>query len=168
LDYLRHQQAESTRPLNEAKFILVGQGGVGKTSLVKQLLGHDFDEAEPQTDGINIETWSLEVERSQQGIVPITLNIWDFGGQEIMHATHQFFLTQRSLYLLVLDARQGEDEGRVEYWLSLIHSFAPAAPSLSSSTNPTNTIWTSTGAACNKNTQAFRPSSAPPTAMALA
>ncbi|WP_347242416.1 hypothetical protein [Nostoc sp. FACHB-888] len=25
------------------------------------------------------------------------VNIWDFGGQEIYHATHQFFLTRRSL-----------------------------------------------------------------------
>ncbi|WP_420629104.1 COR domain-containing protein [Candidatus Leptofilum sp.] len=130
LDYLREQQKVSARPLNEAKLILVGQGGVGKTSLVKRLLGQGFDEAESQTEGINIETWSLDVNRDQQGVVPIALNIWDFGGQEIMHATHQFFLTKRSLYLLVLDARQGEDEGRVEYWLALINSFAPDAPVL--------------------------------------
>ncbi|MFZ1397213.1 MAG: COR domain-containing protein [Candidatus Promineifilaceae bacterium] len=130
LDYIREKQEAPARPLNEAKLILVGQGGVGKTSLVKRLLGQAFDEAEEQTEGINIESWSLEVNRPQQGIVPITLNIWDFGGQEIMHATHQFFLTKRSLYLLVLDARQGEDEGRVEYWLALINSFAPDAPVL--------------------------------------
>ncbi|MCB9419782.1 MAG: GTP-binding protein [Ardenticatenaceae bacterium] len=130
LDYLRQQQAEAARPLNEAKLILVGQGGVGKTSLVKRLMGQRFDEAENQTEGINIETWSLDVNRPQQGVVPVALNIWDFGGQEIMHATHQFFLTKRSLYLLVLDARQGEDEGRVEYWLALINSFAPDAPVL--------------------------------------
>ncbi len=130
LDYLRQQQAEPACPLNEAKLILVGQGGVGKTSLVKRLMGQGFDEAESQTEGINIETWSLDVNRPSQGIVPVALNIWDFGGQEIMHATHQFFLTKRSLYLLVLDARQGEDEGRVEYWLALINSFAPDAPVL--------------------------------------
>lgn len=130
LDYLRERQEAPARPLNEAKLILVGQGGVGKTSLVKQLVGQKFNEAENQTEGINIENWSLDVNRPQQGVVPITLNIWDFGGQEIMHATHQFFLTKRSLYLLVLDARQGEDEGRVEYWLALINSFAPEAPVL--------------------------------------
>lgn len=128
LAYLREQQEVPARPLNEAKLILVGQGGVGKTSLVKRLLGQGFDKAENQTEGINIETWSLDVIRPQQGVVPIALNIWDFGGQEIMHATHQFFLTRRSLYLLVLDARQGEDEGR--YWLALINSFAPDAPAL--------------------------------------
>ncbi|MAT98393.1 MAG: hypothetical protein CL608_14715 [Anaerolineaceae bacterium] len=130
LAYLREQQKTPSRPLNEAKLILVGQGGVGKTSLVKRLLGQGFDETENQTEGINIESWSLDVNRPRQGVVPIALNIWDFGGQEIMHATHQFFLTKRSLYLLVLDARQGEDEGRVEYWLALINSFAPDAPVL--------------------------------------
>lgn len=130
LEYLSQRQEAPARPLNEAKLILVGQGGVGKTSVVKQLLGQAFDEAENQTEGINIESWSLDVNRPQQGVVPVALNIWDFGGQEIMHATHQFFLTKRSLYLLVLDARQGEDEGRVEYWLALINSFAPDAPVL--------------------------------------
>ncbi len=130
LDYLREQKEAPSHPLNEAKLILIGQGGVGKTSLVKRLVDNYFDPQEDQTKGIRIAQWQLDVPRPIQGNVPINLNIWDFGGQEIMHATHQFFLTKRSLYLLVLDARQGEDEGRVEYWLSLINSFAFDAPIL--------------------------------------
>lgn len=42
-----------------------------------------------------------------KGEEDVRLHVWDFGGQEIMHATHQFFLTERSLYLLVLSGRQG-------------------------------------------------------------
>lgn len=103
---------------------------MGKTSIVKRLVDSRFDPHEAQTKGIRIEKWKLDVLRPEQGTVPIALNIWDFGGQEIMHATHQFFLTRRSLYMLVLDARQGEEEGRVEYWLSLINSFAADAPIL--------------------------------------
>ncbi|MEA3281799.1 MAG: COR domain-containing protein [Euryarchaeota archaeon] len=49
-------------------------------------------------------------------------------GQEIMHATHQFFLTKRSLYLLVLDARLGDEENRIEYWLNIIKSFGEDSP----------------------------------------
>ena len=45
-----------------------------------------------------------------------------------MHATHQFFLTKRSLYLLVLDTRLGEDENRLEYWLKIIQSFGGDSP----------------------------------------
>lgn len=47
-----------------------------------------------------------------------------------MHATHQFFLTKRSLYLLVLDARLTQEENRVEYWLKIIQSFGGLSPVL--------------------------------------
>ncbi len=47
-----------------------------------------------------------------------------------MHATHQFFLTRRSLYILVLDARKGENEGNLHYWLRIIRSFGGDSPVL--------------------------------------
>jgi internalin A len=56
--------------------------------------------------------------------------MWDFGGQEIMHATHQFFLTKQSIYLLVLDSRLTQEENRVEYWLKLIQSYGENSPVL--------------------------------------
>ena len=114
---------QQKRPLNEAKAIIIGQGAVGKTSLVKRLLEDHFDLHETKTDGICIKQWDVISEGA-----PIRLNIWDFGGQEIMHATHQFFLTKRSLYILVLDSRLDEQENRVEYWLKLIQSFGGNSP----------------------------------------
>jgi GTPase SAR1 family protein len=58
----------------------------------------------------------------------ICLNIWDFGGQEIMHATHQFSLTKRSLYLLVIDNRKNEQQNCLEYWLKLIQTYGGNSP----------------------------------------
>nr|AAU84033.1 leucine-rich-repeat protein [uncultured archaeon GZfos35D7] len=120
--YLQHETGEK-KPLNEAKMILVGQGSVGKTSLVKRLLWDEFNLHEEKTKGIEIEEWQVTVDNQK-----IRLNVWDFGGQEIMHATHQFFLTKRSLYLLVLDARLGDEENRIEYWLKIIKSFGGDSP----------------------------------------
>jgi len=120
--YLQHEAGEK-KPLNEAKMLLVGQGSVGKTSLVKRLLWDKFDPHEEKTEGIEIEEWQVMVDDQE-----IKLNVWDFGGQEIMHATHQFFLTKRSLYLLVLDARLGDEENRIEYWLNIIKSFGGDSP----------------------------------------
>jgi internalin A len=111
------------RPLNEAKLILVGNGAVGKSSLVEKLIHGTFVPGKAKTEGINIERWELAI-----GGDPIRLNVWDFGGQEIMHATHQFFLTERSLYLLVLNGREGKEDLEAEYWLKLIASFGAASP----------------------------------------
>jgi len=107
--------------LNEAKLLIVGQGSVGKTSLVNRLLHDRFNPHENKTEGISINSWQVE---------KIHLNVWDFGGQEIMHATHQFFLTKRSLYLLVLDTRLREEENRLDYWLKIIQSFGGNSPAI--------------------------------------
>ncbi len=122
LDYYFRLQYEQ-HPLNEAKMLLVGQGGVGKTSLINRLVTDTYREGEIKTEGIAVRRWVVSVNDE-----PIYLNIWDFGGQEIMHATHQFFLTCRSLYLLVLDARKGEQESNLEYWLQIIQSFGEDSP----------------------------------------
>ena len=129
LQYYFRTQHEEKRALNEAKILLVGQGGVGKTSLVKRLVHGTYDPDESKTEGINIERWGIAGKGNGQA-GDIRLNIWDFGGQEIMHATHQFFLTKRSVYLLVLDARKGENEGNIHYWLRIIQSYGGDSPVL--------------------------------------
>ncbi|NJL39962.1 MAG: GTP-binding protein [Leptolyngbyaceae cyanobacterium SM1_4_3] len=122
-NYCHQLRSGKVRPLNEAKLLLVGQGSVGKTSLIKRLIDNQFDRHQPQTDGLNVRTWSVYVNNKD-----VRLNVWDFGGQEIYHATHQFFLTKRSLYLLVCNCRTSEDENRIEYWLKLIESFGGESP----------------------------------------
>jgi internalin A len=122
-NYLRQLRSGEVLPLNEAKVLLVGQGSVGKTCLINRLTHNQYNPNEPQTDGLNITEWQITVNTK-----PVKLNVWDFGGQEIYHATHQFFLTKRSLYLLVSNCRTSEDENRLEYWLKLIESFGDASP----------------------------------------
>ncbi|MET0647375.1 MAG: COR domain-containing protein [Pyrinomonadaceae bacterium] len=112
-----------SRSLNEAKLILVGRGGVGKTSIVNRLV-YDLFKEERKTEGIQITKWNIRL----RGDELVRLNVWDFGGQEIMHATHQFFLTQRSLYLLVLNGREGGEDADADYWLKLIESFGGGSP----------------------------------------
>jgi len=132
LDYLAGQ----TRPLNEIKLVFVGEGSVGKTSLVNRLLNDTFTPDSGKTEGIAIHRWEIANEREneqvgeQESESAIRINVWDFGGQEIMHATHQFFLTKRTLYLLVLDNRLTEAENRLDYWLTLIRSFGGESPIL--------------------------------------
>src|SRR6266436_2309382 len=115
--------------LNEAKMLVVGDGKVGKSSVVEQLLDRPFNPQKQTTLGVEINDEMQVVHSEVKGEgEPIKLNIWDFGGQEIQHSTHQFFLTTRSLYLLVIDARKGDQIGNIEYWLKLIESFGGDSP----------------------------------------
>lgn len=129
LHYYFRTQQETSRPLGEAKILVLGQGAVGKTSLMNRLIQDKFDPLEPTTHGINISEWKVRVSNKNFDD-PVRLKLWDFGGQEIMHATHQFFLTKRSLYLLVIDSRKGEHESNLNYWLKIIQSYGGDSPVL--------------------------------------
>jgi internalin A len=124
LNYYFTLLQKQNRPLNEIKLLIIGQGSVGKTSIIRRVMLNKFNTGQVKTKGISINQWRAE------NNFEIQLNIWDFGGQEIMHATHQFFLTKRSLYLLVLDSRLTQEENRVEYWLKIIQSFGGESPVL--------------------------------------
>jgi internalin A len=123
LNYLLQLYRSDFRPLHEVKVLLVGQGSVVKTSLKKKLIHNQFNQNESKTDGLEVEYWPIEINENK-----IRLNVWDFGGQEIYHATHQFFLTKRSLYLLVCDCRMSKEQNRLEYWLKLIETFGDQSP----------------------------------------
>ncbi len=125
--YFRTRAKAERRPLFEGKLILVGRGDVGKTSLVRRLIDNSFSRREDTTQGIRIRKLEVVAGRKKD---KIQMHVWDFGGQEIMHATHQLFLTDRSLYLVVLDGRAGQQEAEADYWLRLIASFAPESPVL--------------------------------------
>jgi internalin A len=123
LDFYFRSRGDS-RPLNEAKLILVGFGDVGKTSLVNRLVHDTFTAGEAKTEGIAITQWPIRL----NGTEDVRLHVWDFGGQEIMHATHRFFLSQRTLYLVVLNGRGGRQQADAAYWLNLIATYAPDSP----------------------------------------
>jgi internalin A len=113
------------RIVNEAKLILVGQGDVGKTCLAERLI-YDRFQAQSSTEGIDILKWRINppIDEKQE----IDLNVWDFGGQEIYHATHQFFLTKSSVYIVVWNARKSHDYEFIYYWLHIVEAFGEDSP----------------------------------------
>lgn len=109
--------------LNEVKVIFLGEASSGKTSLVKRLIGEEFDIKENQTHGIRIRRSKFEMPNGESA----TAHFWDFGGQEVMHATHQFFLSQRSIYVILLNSR---NDDKAEKWLKHAASFGGKSPAL--------------------------------------
>jgi GTPase SAR1 family protein len=106
-------------PQYEAKVLLVGEGKVGKTSLIAALRDAPFVEDRPTTHGIEIQPLVLRHPDPDLD-ADMTIRAWDFGGQEVYRISHQFFFSQRALYLVVWNAREGQEQNEVEGWLRRI------------------------------------------------
>ena len=122
-DYLALlRNKEPKKPLNLVRGIFIGNGAAGKTSLIRALHNEAVVEGkEEMTPGIAIREWAVpETE--------IKARLWDFGGQVMSHSTHQFFLRERCLYILVLDARsEFNANDQAEYWLEHVKAFGKNA-----------------------------------------
>ena len=63
--------------------------------------------------------WFCRQETNERRV--IQFSAWDFAGQEIYYTTHQFFLSERSIFLVVWDTRLDNTAyGRIEFWLQSI------------------------------------------------
>lgn len=122
-EYLR-AKAEGQIVLNEAKLILVGEGEVGKSCLLGALRGDEWVEDRPTTHGIEIKPI---VVTAPDETTEITLNGWDFGGQQVYRPTHQLFFSPSAVYLVVWKPREGPQQGFVKEWITLIKHREPDA-----------------------------------------
>ena len=86
------------------------------------------------TVGIVVSDWTYykRVKQSQTALKSITFMTWDFGGQEEYYATHQCFLSRRSLYLVVWNVTHGmKGAEEIKPWLLNIQVLINYALSLS-------------------------------------
>ena len=113
------------KAVRESKVIFLGDGGAGKTHTIKRILnnGNDDNIGTDVTLGISIQPYTAH----EGGADEFKINFWDFGGQENMHAMHRCFLTERTLYVVVINNRWDLDQ-QARYWLDNIRSFAPNSP----------------------------------------
>ncbi len=125
-DYLRQLDKAGKDYLYEGKLLIVGEAGAGKTSLGKKIEDENYELREDQesTPGIDVIEWHFGMEGGHD----FRVNMWDFGGQEIYHSTHQFFLTKRSLYALVADDRKEDTD--FNYWLNVVELLSDNSPVL--------------------------------------
>jgi internalin A len=125
IDFCRQQFEQETDRIYEAKLLLIGEGSAGKTTLAKKIQSSDYElKEEVSTQGIDIIQWQFPLDNGKE----FRVNIWDFGGQEIYHTTHQFFLTKRSLYALVVDTRKEDTD--FYYWLNVVELLSDNSPLL--------------------------------------
>jgi small GTP-binding protein len=100
---------EGTTRYTNAKILLVGENGVGKSGLALRLTKDRF-EPTISTDGATVtrvtEEWATQLKlpyESPQGDIEREIWLWDFAGQADYRLIHQLFMDETSLAVLVFN-----------------------------------------------------------------
>lgn len=127
--FQKQKQEKADKPLNEIKVVFLGHGSTGKSLTVARLMDEDISPQQYEgkvTPGIAIQSRAYPLADGRQ----VSVHFWDFGGQDILHSMHRIFLTDRTLYIVMLNARNNNQDEQARYWLHNIQSFAPGCPVL--------------------------------------
>lgn len=116
--------------IKQLKVVVVGNASAGKTTLIRRIID-DWSLAEKirtqllnkgerkVTDGIEMHEWSPPFDSN------MTIRLWDFAGQEMFQVTHQFFLSENGITILVFRLNEELTEGKLGFWLNSIQYRAP-------------------------------------------
>ncbi|MCL2225756.1 MAG: hypothetical protein FWB96_12385 [Defluviitaleaceae bacterium] len=115
------------KKLNEARIIILGDKGAGKTSLARKLLDINakLTEEKESTEGVITSVWKIKDQNGKD----MNAHIWDFAGHSITHSSHRCFMTSRCLYIYVYNGRI-ERSNDPAYWLEQIRIHGENSPVL--------------------------------------
>ena len=127
--WFEERRSQGETPLNEIKVVFLGNGDVGKTHTIARLLrnGEKPDDTFTgnSTPGIAISDKTYKIDGQD-----IRVHFWDFGGQDILYSMHRMFMTERTIYVVMVDARNESKGHQAREWLDTVKSFAGDAPVL--------------------------------------
>jgi internalin A len=128
--YYEQIKKEGQDYIYEAKVLIVGEPGSGKTTLFRKLQNSSYlpqeatNEEKQSTIGVEIEILEFPFDEEKN----FKAHLWDFGGQEKQYVLHQYFFTERSLYILLADDRR--ELGNFNYWFEIIATLGSGCPVL--------------------------------------
>ena len=102
------------KDIPEIKMILLGESGVGKTSIIKRYLKDEFDNNEESTLSMSYVAKSLEIDKKK-----IRVNIWDTIGQEKYRSISKLFLNETKIVILVYSIISEQSFKELDYWYKL-------------------------------------------------
>ena len=100
------------------KFLLVGSGSVGKTSIVRRLCLNDYMEDQPMTVAIEFMTHTLSIDGNT-----IKLQIWDTAGQEKYQSVAKAYYRNAIGALVVFSLANRESFLALENWVEQVRKY---------------------------------------------
>ncbi len=125
INYFKQLKIQGRDNIYEAKLMIVGDPGSGKTSLMNKMFDKDFPVPNDQKSTLGIEVrqnWLFAINDDTS----FKAHVWDFGGQQIQYMLHQFFLTSDCVYILMTEKRR--EILNYDYWLNIINILGSNSP----------------------------------------
>jgi GTP-binding nuclear protein Ran len=85
-------------PVAEFKLVMVGDGGVGKTTFVKRHLTGEFEKKYIATQGVEVNSITFYTNHG-----PIKFNIWDTAGQEKLGGLREGYYIGGNCAIIMFD-----------------------------------------------------------------
>uniref|UniRef100_A0A6B2LIU0 Uncharacterized protein n=1 Tax=Arcella intermedia TaxID=1963864 RepID=A0A6B2LIU0_9EUKA len=105
------------------KCIMVGDSGTGKTSFIKRVFHHKFEESYMSTIGVDFERKTFS--RSKDGTpIEFDLQIWDTAGRERFRTITRAYYRGTHAFFILYDVTQPDSFERVPEYIQEIHTSA--------------------------------------------
>jgi len=101
----------ATQPVPEFKLILVGDGGVGKTTFVKRHLTGEFEKKYVATLGVEVHPLEFHTNHGK-----IKFNVWDTAGQEKFGGLRDGYYIQGQCAIIMFDVTSRITYKHVPNW----------------------------------------------------
>ena len=112
IDLLNDSQISQTDNFINFKIIIVGESGVGKSSILKRAVQNKFDESYQATIGFEFLLMHFQIND-----LKIKLQIWDTCGQEMYRSLVQGFYRNTSLAIVVYDISKKDTYDKLDIWV---------------------------------------------------
>ena len=104
----------------DAKVVLVGESGVGKTSIIKQFTSHKFD---PDCAASISSQFSSKVVNISDSKKAIRFDLWDTAGQEKYRSLAKIFYKDARIIIFVYEITNKKSfEGIQNYWYQQVNA----------------------------------------------
>lgn len=109
--------------LISAKVVMLGESGVGKTSIINRYINNSFNPECMTTPGASYASKTMYFDNYEKNI---KFDIWDTAGQEKFRSLTKIFYKETSVAVLVYDITRKESFLEVKnYWYSQIKEHSP-------------------------------------------
>lgn len=104
------------------KVVILGESGVGKSSLLIRYITNEFEESHRTTIGGSFLQLSVDV-----GVTKVNLDIWDTAGQEKYRSLMSLYFRQAVAAVIAYDITNTDSFIKCNYWVEVMQEKEPSA-----------------------------------------